>query len=100
MILKAFAILDTKANIFNTPFMLRTTGEAVRAFADLSNDPQSTIYRHPDDYRLFLCGEFDQDHGTFTAMERPTPLGSAAEFKKPDNQLNFPQLVNDKKESA
>lgn len=93
MNLKAFSILDTKADTFNTPFFMKTTGEAVRAFADLVNDPQSMINRHPDDFRLFHVGDFDQELGRFVHLEKPQPLGSAAEYKKPSPQqiLQFPQ---------
>lgn len=90
MNLKAFSILDTKADTFNVPFFMRTTGEAVRAFADLANDPQSNIYRHPDDYRLFHVADFDQELGAFSQLPKPIPLGSAAEFKKPDHQVVLP----------
>lgn len=89
MILKAFSILDTKANIFNTPFLMRSTGEAVRAFSDLCNDPQSAINKHPDDYRLFYCGDFDQDHGTFDKLDRPQPLGAGSEYVTPSKQLQL-----------
>lgn len=89
MTLKVFAILDTKSNAFNTPFFMRSTGEAVRAFADLANDPSSMLYKHPDDFRLFHIADFDQELAHFEAPAKPTPLGSAAEFKKPDPQLRL-----------
>lgn len=89
MNLKVFAILDTKSNIFNVPFFMRTTGEAIRAFADLANDPQSMLYKHPDDFRLFHIAEYDQELAAFEAPAKPTPLGSAGEFKRPNPQLQL-----------
>lgn len=90
MNLKAFSILDTKADTFNTPFFMKTTGEAVRAFADLANDNQSMINKHPDDFRLFYVGDFDQELGRLVPLEKAQPLGSAVEYKKPDQQVLIP----------
>lgn len=95
MTLKAFSILDTKANIFNGPFLLRTTGEAIRAFHDLCNDPQSTINKHPDDYRMFYVGTFDQELGIFNELAKPELVSTAADLIKPSPQqtLAFPKAV-------
>lgn len=93
MNLKIFAILDTKANIFNQPFFMRSTGEAVRAFADLTNDPQSMLFKHPDDFRLFHIGEYDQELAQFNTLPKPEPIGSAAEFKRPTPNLQQLQLI-------
>lgn len=89
MTLKVFAILDTKSNTFSNPFFMKATGEAIRAFSDLANDPQSTVYRHPDDFRLFYIADFDQESAAFDAPAKPTPLASAAEFKRPTPQLSL-----------
>ncbi|WNK14229.1 MAG: nonstructural protein [Microvirus sp.] len=63
-ILKIFSVLDTKADAFMPIFCLSTTGQAVRAFADHVNDPQSQVSRHPGDYRLAQLGTFDDARGT------------------------------------
>jgi hypothetical protein len=65
MKLKAFGIFDTKANLYNTPFFMNTRGEALRAFKDLANNRETTIGRHPEDYRLDVIGEFDNETGAF-----------------------------------
>lgn len=87
MNLKIYAIYDTKAENFNTPFFMNTNGQAIRAFADLANDTNSTINKHPADYRLFLIGDFDTDSGTVTPEKNTQPLGFASDFIKPDNQI-------------
>lgn len=79
MILKAFAVCDLKADIFNSPFFFPAIGQAVRAFADLANDNQSSVSRHPEDYKLFHIGEYDDQTGILTSIT-PAPLGVASEY--------------------
>lgn len=81
MILKVFSVLDVKADAFLSPFFFSTTGQAVRAFKDLVNDHQSTLHRHPADYRLFHVGTFDDSNAFLTALEKPEPLGYASDYK-------------------
>lgn len=81
MLLKAFSILDTKADSFSAPFFLSTTGQAVRAFKDLANDGQSTINRHPSDYRLFCIGTFDDQLGGLNRLDPLEPLGYASDYR-------------------
>lgn len=83
MTLIAFSILDTKSGAFNTPFFFPARGLAVRAFGDLVDDAQSTISKHPDDYRLFEVGTFDLDSGKLTALDSPKFMSSAVEFLHP-----------------
>lgn len=82
MILNLFAIRDDKANAYLAPFAMPTQGQALRAFSDLTNDSQSTIYKHPEDYRLYLLGTFDDDTGTLnqTAGDHPRYLATASDF--------------------
>lgn len=80
MILRVFSVFDSKAEVFSTPFFMSTRGEAVRAFKDLVNDPNSSVSRHPDDYRLMCLGEFDNEKGFFTS-ESPDSLGFGSDYK-------------------
>lgn len=63
MILKMFSVFDAKVNAFMSPFFLRTTGEAERAFFNTCRDPESNFFRNPEDYHLYFVGEFDEDTG-------------------------------------
>ncbi|CAK0755299.1 hypothetical protein CCP3SC15_2050004 [Gammaproteobacteria bacterium] len=81
MVLKAFGIFDVQASCFSPPFFMSTKGQAVRAFTDLVNDHQSTVFKHPEDYRLGQLGTFDD----FTGMLSTTDiewLGSGNEYFK------------------
>lgn len=58
--LNVYAIYDEKALSYGIPFFAKTDGIAKRLFADLCDDPQSTVYKHPSDFKLYYLGEFDE----------------------------------------
>lgn len=89
MTLKIFSILDTKAGAFAQPFFMATTGQAIRAFTDLANDPQSMVNKHPADFRLFQLGEYDDQAGELHQLKQIIPLGFGTDFKRPDQQLQL-----------
>lgn len=82
MILKVFAIFDTKANYYKNPFMFHSIGEATRGFTDLANDAQTEIGKHPEDFCLFYIAEFDMDKGQYINQTPPQSCGLAIEYKK------------------
>lgn len=79
--LKVFSIEDVVACSFLTPFFFPSNGIAIRAFADLVNDSNSQVYKHPGDYRLHLLGEFDPVTGKFNVFERSTVLGLGSDYQ-------------------
>lgn len=81
MRLKVFSVLDTKGDVFMTPFFFVATGQAVRAFSDLANNPETVVCRHPGDYRLTCIGEFDDVTGRLEAYDQVQQLGYAQDYK-------------------
>lgn len=79
MVSNVYAIFDTKADMFNQPFVFTTNGQAIRAFSDLAYDKNTFVGRHPEDYRLFKIGMFDDSTGLLESC-RPEPLGMASEY--------------------
>lgn len=79
MKLKAYAIFDIKADVFNVPFFFTTNGQAVRAFQDLAQDPQSTVSKHPEDYKLVRLGSYDDETGVLEPCTQES-LGFAFEY--------------------
>lgn len=77
--LKVFSILDTKADVFHTPFFFPATGQAVRAFKDLANDSSNMIGKHPGDFKLMHIGIFDDSNGSWESV-KPVSLGFAEDF--------------------
>lgn len=80
MNLKLFTIFDAKAEAYQTVFTARATGEAIRQFADMANDHDNQIGRHPEDFTLFEIGEFSQENGRINALESKRPLGTGNEY--------------------
>lgn len=78
--LKAFAIWDVKAEVYGVPFFMRNKWEAMRAFKDLANDPNTTVGRHPEDYKLTAIGSFDDESGNLQAYVNHESLAWASEM--------------------
>lgn len=77
MKLHIFAIKDSKAEAFNTPFFQATQGQALRAFQDLANDKTSTVSMHPEDYSLYQLGYYDTDDAHIEPLNTPKYLANA-----------------------
>jgi len=80
MLIKIFSIFDDKAQVYSNPFFMPHTGMATRAFADLVNDGQSNVAKHPSDFKLYQIGEFDDCSGGLTAVPQPVFINAAIEF--------------------
>lgn len=81
MIKLIFAVYDSKAETYNTPFFMGTVNEALRAWADLANDGESQISRYPGDFTLFQLGSVDLSCGKINTLNTPHSLGVAQEFR-------------------
>lgn len=80
MIIHAFAVHDSKAELFTKPFFEVTVGTAVRAFSDSVNSEGSDFHRHAEDFTLFHVGSFDDAMGVFVKFDAPVSLGNAVTF--------------------
>lgn len=80
MVIKAFAIFDSKAGAFMPPFFMNATGQAVRAFADLAGDREHPVGKHPGDYRLAQVGTYEDSSGRLEGMDKVEWLGYASEY--------------------
>ena len=92
MILQVFTVYDAKAELFLTPFFMRTKGEALRAIGDAVNDPSHQFHRHAVDYSLYHLGEFEEKSGSLLMHVEPQAMVNLAELK--DAQLTVPGIGN------
>jgi len=83
MITKIFSIYDSKAENFNLPVYLQSSGLAIRTFSDSVLDPESPFAKHPADYTLFELGTYDDPTSTFDIFPTPKSLHVAIEFINP-----------------
>ena len=87
-----FSVFDTKLAAFGTPFYMPKENVAIRTFNDLTNDPKSSIYKHPEDYTLYLLGNFNDETG-LVESQKPHPMLNAAGLSKKDQQINLQQAL-------
>nr|QJB18920.1 MAG: nonstructural protein [Microvirus sp.] len=92
--MKIFAMYDTKAAFYLTPFTETSTIAALRGFEVAVNESKSTFNRFPDDFCLHELASFDQQTGEITVHASPQNLGSARTVLKQQpeqNTLPFPK---------
>lgn len=65
---KMCSIHDSKAMAWSVPISFQAAGQAIRAFSDQVNNPESDFGRHPEDYSLFVVGEFDEQSGNVVSV--------------------------------
>jgi len=82
MQLKAYSVYDNKALRYFPPYFASTDGEAVRNFADMANDSQTNIGRHPSDYVLYFVGSYDDSNGLFQAEQPMRHVADATSLLK------------------
>lgn len=73
MILAVCATLDRKAKSFGAPMVFQNTEIATRMARTLMehNGQQSDLEKYPEDFDLYLIGEFDTELGTIAGLETP-----------------------------
>lgn len=82
MIQRIFAIYDSKARSFLQPFYAPEIAVAQRHFRTAANDAATQICQYPEDFTLFYIGEYDDQSGVITPLDKMENLGLANAFKK------------------
>lgn len=82
--MKMFSIRDAKAENYSNPQYFRTSGEAIRALQQAVEDPNNQIGKYPEDFSMWLVGEFDEEHGLVVAEEVPKPVINAIDLVRND----------------
>ncbi|UDN67698.1 nonstructural protein [robinz microvirus RP_96] len=77
------AIFDVQAQAFHRPMFVQSRGVGLRATADEVNRATSDnlLYQHPEDFRLFELGEFDDATGLFSCHTLPALVADANSLK-------------------
>ena len=86
-----FAVYDSKAEAYMTPFFMSTEGQAVRSFKDAIANPDLPFGRHPADFTLFVVGSFNDHNAEVTPMV-PKSVGNALELVSQQVNENQQQL--------
>lgn len=82
MILKMYAVYDSKLESYLQPFFMQTQGAALRAWDAVVNDSSTQFSKNPADYTLFELGQYDDSTGIVESYQAKKNLGTALEFIK------------------
>lgn len=70
MIHQIFTIHDITAEVHTQPFFGINDAVAVRSCANLVQNPGTTFYDNPEDFRLYHIGSFNDENCQFTQTEK------------------------------
>lgn len=68
MLLRAYSLHDNKALNYSPPFFQHNNALAVRMLTDLVADTGTAPGRHPNDFRMYCVGTYDDATGVFTPI--------------------------------
>lgn len=70
-LLIAYTLHDVKALSYSPPFFTTNDMVARRMVSDLVNDKNTSVGRHPADYKLYKIGTFDEGNAVMTPLSIP-----------------------------
>ena len=85
--LNAYSLYDRKALTYQPPFYTAADGAAVRMVADLANDANTMVGRHPGDFVLYAVGVYDDRNGALVPHSPLIHVIDAASLVKIQNTL-------------
>jgi hypothetical protein len=81
MIVNMYGIYDSAAKAYTKPLFMQTDGLAMRMFTDIVQPGQdSDISKHPEQFKLFKLGEYDDQTGIVTCDEGPQIMANGHEL--------------------
>lgn len=94
-----YSIFDTKAKVYSDPFYTLNDSIARRMFENLVNDPQTDVFKHPNDFQLFLVGEYDDQTGKID-QKNIVHLCSANELQDTERKEHYYKFMSSLSESS
>lgn len=70
-LLIAFTLHDVKAVVYSPPFFANNEQIAKRMVSDLVADSNTTVGRHPADFKLYKIGTFDEGNAALLPLPIP-----------------------------
>lgn len=82
--MQLFTVRDTKSKSFHRPFTARTPEDATRILQQNVNDPnpQNLMNQYPEDFDLWLIGNFDELTGQLVGLPAPEHVVKAIALKR------------------
>ncbi len=88
-----FTIFDEASGLYNRPFSLPSPSAAIRTFSDIACDVEHEIGKHPEDYSLYMLGEFDDNTAEFR-IEKKSLLTTALECRSDARNINSDEQLD------
>lgn len=81
---KVLAVFDVQAQAFQRPIFVPSVGFATRMLVDEVNRAaqDNLLYQHPEDFRLFELGEWDESSGLFVCHALPSLICDCVALKR------------------
>lgn len=92
MVLKVYAVYDSKLEAYMQPFFMQSKGVALRALTETLTQRDHMFSKHPEDFTLFELGEYDDSNGKMLPHLTPIALCKANELIKPEAPVSQIQL--------
>lgn len=74
-----FVVRDVKADAYGAPMSVATKGLALRSFTEACLDPRSEMNKYPEDYMLYVIGQYEPNTGCISPFPVPEFVASASE---------------------
>lgn len=89
-ILRAYSVRDVVSNTYGRPFFSQNDATAVRSLAmEVNNSSfESVLHTNPDDFELYLIGEFDDELCTFDSLSAIQLLCRCSSLVKAPGAVN------------
>ncbi len=87
MIIKMFAVYDSKAECFLPPFFFNSTGLACRYFTAQANNESSQLCTYAADFTLFEIGNYNDKNALVETISHHN-LGTALSYKADKGSSN------------
>lgn len=84
-----YVIYDSKSAVYGNPFAQLNDQVALRMAADLAQDMDTEVGRHPTDFTMFKIGSYEDTTGQVTQLKTHEVI---CRFHEIQNQLPFDQL--------
>lgn len=100
MKMKVFSVLDAKAGFYGQPYFEQQEASAIRAFGDAVNDssnPNNQWNKHPEDFSLYLIGEYDNETGEIFPVKLEALVNASSLYRhdvRENRSVKEPQLIN------
>lgn len=82
MKVKMYSVYDVKAKVHQYPFQSHNNFTAMRTFQATIQKADTMLAAYPEDFNLYLLGEFDDNSGIIVPMEKPEYVCPALDFVK------------------